>query len=690
MSSLRIGMGLAFLAAAPAAQAQSVGIYGAVSNPAFNLDVRDAMLCTQEFTEVQYYDVSTFTPDINHIQNFHSVLVYADKPFADPVAFGDVLAQYIEEGGGVVFAAGTFGHLHPIQGRVVTDGMMPVNPGTLVAPGGNLGIVIPIENQWLPGQVAGHQLVYGADFVDLGVGSVHVDGASPVAGAESVATWTNGQEGIVAYEPGDSSWGGVVAANLFPPSSVVYPNGWVAGADRILSQSLLWTHGAFKPSGTCENTYVTQDINCNGIDLSEEYTVDVNDPLCAANLDPATGLPYDSVDYYYNYYEFGCTYFVGDQDVDGDLLVGFDPLAMLGMVSILTPDGNPASTAVLKCDNCLYSYNPDQFDIDCDDVGDLCDNCVYVPNDQQNNDGDCWGDACDNCWLVDNIDQSDLDFDGVGDACDTCIFTFDPNQSDADQDFFGDACDNCPGVANSGQGDSDFDGVGDFCDNCTLAVNPAQDDADLDGIGDTCDVCPYDAGIDQSDSDGDGVGDLCDNCPTIENADQEDGDLDEVGNPCDNCVNNYNADQRDSDQDFWGDTCDVCPIDPDPDQEDADSDRAGDVCDNCPDETNVDQADLDVDGWGDACDTCVQEADPDNLDQDFDTVGDVCDNCPGMANVDQADEDVDGKGDACDIFAIRGGGGKYSERTGCDTGGASGLLGLALGMLALRRRRVEA
>lgn len=47
------------------------------------------------------------------------------------------------------------------------------------------------------------------------------------------------------------------------------------------------------------------------------------------------------------------------------------------------------------------------------------DNCVYTRNaDQRNVDKDNFGDACDNCRQVKNNDQRDIDGDGKGDECD--------------------------------------------------------------------------------------------------------------------------------------------------------------------------------------------------------------------------------------------------------------------------------
>ena len=144
---------------------------------------------------------------------------------------------------------------------------------------------------------------------------------------------------------------------------------------------------------------LAQDLNCNTKDVSDETPVDMTDPLCAAHPEWPNG------DYYYDYFSWGCLFPVESFDVDGD---GFSDGTLVYPTDATYPD----LVAVLGCDNCPDDYNPEQEDLDCDDIGDLCDNCIdIVNNDQAESDGDGLGDLCDNCPFNSNVDQADEDAD---------------------------------------------------------------------------------------------------------------------------------------------------------------------------------------------------------------------------------------------------------------------------------------
>jgi hypothetical protein len=693
--------GLLCLGASRQAQAQTVGVFASATDPGTMQHVKELLMCTGEFESAGVWDLTQATPRLDDLEQYHAVLVWSDTAMLDAEGFGDALADYVDGGHGVVLAAGAYSPGIGIAGRFAEEDRFPVEVGSVSAPGGNLAIAPRSGYAWLPG-VEGHFTTNGLNTFDGGTGSFQVNTLA-VAGNEVTAQWSNGVPAVVLQEPDPFDAGRLAVGNFMPPSDLFVAGSWVStgDGDRLLANLLLWVMKYSRPIGTCTNIWVIQDLDCDTYDASEEPLVDLSDPECAANIDPVTGLPYPTDDYYYDYKSFGCKYPTLNPTLEIDLDED-DDLLSSGTIDIEAEDGTIYTTVTLACDNCGSVYNPDQSDLDCDGTGDLCDNCLYVPNGTEQTgqenfcpetmepDGDCLGNACDNCDCVNNPDQADVDHDEVGDACDNCVLTFNPDQTDSDidpytyepaPDFWGDICDNCPSIYNPGQGDRDVDLIGDACDNCPDVYNPDQADRDGDGIGDACDLCPdLKSAPDEPDRDGDLVGDSCDNCPAHPNPEQEDLDIDAFGDACDNCPTYSNTEQEDEDQDLVGDICDVCPELADPDQPDRDGDGRGDLCDGCPDTPDTDFADFDGDTFTDVCDRCVLIASIDNEDRDGDLIGDVCDNCPDEANPLQEDEDGDLLGDMCDSYVLRGGG---EVTQGCSTSGAPASRWLPLLVLVL-------
>jgi len=670
---------------------QEVGILGAATDPGTLLDVQAKLDCTGEFFDIRTVDLRNATPTLEDLQEYHTVLVFQDTLIGDPEAVGDVLADYVALGGGVVLSVGTIDPVIGLVGRFESEGWLPVakadrgfySDGSIrAAPG----------FEWLPGTF-GHPSTLGLNYIEGGLFGPRHAPVVPVAGTDVSALWDDDQPAMVLREPSDISEGRVAFVNVWPPSEESFQGSWpvevvapwdVTGdtatdtvdsdVDRMLANALLWTMRYQRPLATCVNDTFVKNLNCDLKDVSQESPIVHTDEGCI-DFFTAPGVTEYTQDDFADYISFGCQYPVIDFDHDEDLL---------GAGTVQVPDVFNLS---IECDNCPDDYNPDQTDLDCDGIGDLCDACLYVPDDGTNTDGDCFGDACDNCPEVDNADQADFDGDGIGDRCDNCIIVFNTDQLDSDEDFWGDACDLCTIVADPGQADFDSDGFGDPCDNCLTVFNPDQLDSDDDGIGDACDVCPFvESALDEPDDDEDGVGNVCDNCYITPNSDQQDLDLDGIGDACDNCPIYANPSQVDLDQDGLGNNCDTCPEDADASNLDTDGDGLGDVCDGCPLIPETDGADADGDGFTDICDLCVFRASPENEDLDGDGVGDACDSCPSAANPLQEDRDADGVGDACDVLALRGGGDVQQGCTLSTAGGSGRLVPLLLPLLVLMRR----
>jgi hypothetical protein len=194
------------------------------------------------------------TPTLAELQAYTAVLVYSEAPLFDSVAFGNVLADYVDAGGTVVVA--TFGYnnnTYGLGGRLLTNAYLPVTPAGQVQ--GTLRSLVPIQ--------PGHPLLQGVSSFNGGSSSYR-NIVSLAPGATLVAIWND-----AADTPLIAVKGHVVALNFYPVSSTARADFWDASTDggRIMANALRWGLGidpVTLPDGQIGSVYPTTTLSATG------------------------------------------------------------------------------------------------------------------------------------------------------------------------------------------------------------------------------------------------------------------------------------------------------------------------------------------------------------------------------------------------------------------------------------------
>jgi hypothetical protein len=210
----------------------SVAVLAAETTDAWNSDVTNKIIGVGSLPKVDLIPVTGATPILAQLRAYQSVMVYSDSSFNDSVAMGNVLADYIDQGGGVALATFAFwnsGGLS-IQGRLVTGGYLPFTTGSQTS-AANLTMVkdLPL-----------HPLLDGVSSFNGGTSSFQNSPISIASGATLVAHWSNSQPLVGGKDDGAGRSAGL---NFFPPSSDATGFGWISSTDgaRLMANALLWS-----------------------------------------------------------------------------------------------------------------------------------------------------------------------------------------------------------------------------------------------------------------------------------------------------------------------------------------------------------------------------------------------------------------------------------------------------------------
>jgi hypothetical protein len=224
----------AFVAAAPLTAQIRVALCGAASttNTACQwTSPQTALQATGLFAVVDIINVTTTgggTPTLQQLLQYDALLCYTNSTPANNATWGDVLADYVDAGGGVVvavFANSTTSAGRNIGGRwqagyeVILD-----QGGNASGSGATLGTVL----------VPGHPVMAGVtSFLGGTVGSRPAATALEV-GAFVVAQWSDGKI-LVAQGANPRR----VDLGFYPPQASCSQSGWTTGGDQLMANALL-------------------------------------------------------------------------------------------------------------------------------------------------------------------------------------------------------------------------------------------------------------------------------------------------------------------------------------------------------------------------------------------------------------------------------------------------------------------
>src|SRR6266545_838742 len=246
-------------------------------------------------TAVDLFDAEFNTPTLAQLQPYNIVVSFSNSTYADPVAMGDVLADYADAGGIVVaFNFDWFGPPFGLEGRWQTGGYSPFVEGG----------PINFNTSCLGSFNAGHPLMAGIPAGSLCAFYRHTLALS--AGAVSVAEYADGEH-LCAYQVFNGHTG--VGINAYVGD---FADTWTGPFGTVVVNAGRWLiggGGCGSPTPTATPTPTGTPGNCviNG-------SIDTGDPIQTGRLF-RSGIPqtcpasttcstFDTLPHHYDAYTF--------------------------------------------------------------------------------------------------------------------------------------------------------------------------------------------------------------------------------------------------------------------------------------------------------------------------------------------------------------------------------------------------
>ncbi len=224
-----------------------VAVCGAETTTSNGTDIQTKLLGTGQFNSVSIIDLTVVTPTLAELQAFDAVQVHSDSSYLDSAALGDVMADYVDAGGGVVcmmFEINASMTSRMMQGRWASGGYYGVpRSGTISGTSSHLGTIYDPSNPILDGVSA----------FDGGTTSYRPSSLSIAVDWTRVADWSDGHPLVVIRDFGTARRADLC---FFPVSSSARSDLWQASTDGalLMANSLAYVSGA--PSAVRYDVYM--------------------------------------------------------------------------------------------------------------------------------------------------------------------------------------------------------------------------------------------------------------------------------------------------------------------------------------------------------------------------------------------------------------------------------------------------
>jgi hypothetical protein len=217
-------------------------------------DVRSKLMGTGLFQSVAVIDVSNssgYTPTLAELLQYDAVLTWSNSVYHDAVALGNVLADYVDAGGGVVVAPLANITIVHLEGRWrPAYEIIPAPAANAVTTGAaTLGTVV------LPG----HPIMAGVGTFSGGAASVRPTLTTLTAHGVLVARWSDGKVLAAA----SSQYPGRADLGFYPPSADFQSGFWLPSTDgaRLMANALLSTIHPRACYANCDGSTVAPILN---------------------------------------------------------------------------------------------------------------------------------------------------------------------------------------------------------------------------------------------------------------------------------------------------------------------------------------------------------------------------------------------------------------------------------------------